>query len=78
MALVNAQERKLYISNQLMTDDTTPHDDCDFSVDLGTTFAARRMVLGAIAIENYFLNLDDLSLVLNGVSYTIIPEVYLT
>ena len=61
-----------------MTDTSTPHNDCDFSVDLGTTFTARRMVLGAVAIENYFINLNDLSLTLNGVDYTIIPQVYLT
>lgn len=56
-----------------MTDESSYSNDCDFTVSLGASFNAKRMVLGAIAIENYLLNIGDLSMTVDGVEYTIIP-----
>ena len=70
------QDQKLFISNQLMAG---PNDeDTNFTVDLGSTFECKKMVLATAAIENYFTNLYDLSLSVGGVYYNLQPDHYLT
>ena len=36
------------------------------------------MVLGSCYIENYWCNLHDLSFICRGITYTVVPDVYLT
>jgi hypothetical protein len=54
------------------------NSDTSFTAVLGSIFECRRIVLGSAFIENYFINLNDLSLTLNGVFYDIKPQFFLT
>lgn len=47
-------------------------------LNLGAIFTCKRMVLGSAYIENYWINLHDLSFICRGVTYKVIPDVYLT
>jgi hypothetical protein len=77
--LAQAKESRLYLSNQLMVDFNDPsNSDTSFTAVLGSIFECRRIVLGSAFIENYFINLNDLSLTLDGIFYDIKPQFFLT
>ena len=47
--------------------------DTSFTAILGGSFECRRIVLGSAFIENYFINLNNLSLTIGDTFYDIKP-----
>lgn len=77
MNINNLTEKRLYVNTLLQK---TEGDDTDFKLTLQGTFnGVTKMTLNSITIDNYFLNLRDLSLEIQNVGViTIIPDYYLT
>lgn len=72
----NLTERRLYINTSLQK---ISGDDTEFQVQLNGTFLdVMKLQLNSITIDNYFLNMTDLSVQLeNGDIITILVDQYL-
>jgi hypothetical protein len=54
------------------------NSDTNFRVLLGKEIRCKRLVMASCVAENFWCQFQDLSLRVNGVTYNIIPDVYLT
>ena len=68
----------LFVTNQMVDSNDPSNSDTSFKVQLGREIRTKRIVMASCVAENFWCQFQDLSLIVNGITYTIIPDVYLT